>query len=87
MTHVCIFLQSNLLTLCACSLTAGNFLPESEGLVGKGGEPYYIHGGLCLETQNFPDFVHHSNFPAGILHPGHTYQHVLELRLFTHPRA
>ena len=62
---------------------AGNFLPESMGLAGKGGESYYVHGGLCLETQNFPDFVHHANFPAGILHPGHTYRHILELRLLT----
>jgi aldose 1-epimerase len=52
-------------------------------LAGKDGETYHLHGGLCLETQNFPDFVHHANFPPGILYPGQRYQHLLELRLTT----
>jgi len=59
----------------------GNFLPETVGLPGKEGETYYFHGGLCLETQNFPDSVHHANFPSSILYPGQRYQHLLQLRL------
>ena len=31
-------------------------------------------GGLCLETQHFPDFVNHPNFPQSILRPGETYR-------------
>lgn len=31
---------------------------------------------LCLETQGFPDAVHHSNFPSIILSPGETYRHL-----------
>ena len=59
---------------------SGNFLPEA-GLPGKEGATYYFHGALCLETQNFPDFVHQPDFPAGILYPGQRYQHILQLRL------
>ena len=36
-------------------------------LVGKGGAVYKQHAGLCLETQGFPDAVHHPNFPSGAL--------------------
>jgi aldose 1-epimerase len=32
------------------------------------------HGGLCLETQHFPDSVNHPNFPTTILHPGQTFK-------------
>lgn len=28
-------------------------------LIGKGGVEYYKHGAFCLETQKFPDAVHH----------------------------
>jgi aldose 1-epimerase len=31
------------------------------------------HPGLCLETQHFPDAVHHPNFPNTILRPGETF--------------
>jgi aldose 1-epimerase len=33
------------------------------------------HGGLCFETQNFPDAVNHPNFPSPILLPDQIYQH------------
>ncbi len=32
------------------------------------------HGGLCLETQHYPDSVNHENFPTTILKPGETYE-------------
>ncbi len=37
---------------------------------GKSGRVYSRHGGVCLETQGFPDAVHHENFPSVILEPG-----------------
>lgn len=41
---------------------------------GKDGAVLTAHSGICLETQNFPDAVHHSNFPNSILRPGSRYQ-------------
>ena len=32
------------------------------------------HGGLCLETQHYPDSVHRPEFPSTILRPGRTYK-------------
>lgn len=32
------------------------------------------HRGLCLETQHFPDSVHHDNFPSTILRPGEKFK-------------
>lgn len=49
----------------------GNFLNGS--ITGLGGK-YPMHGAFCLETQHFPDSVHHSNFPSVILRPGEQYQ-------------
>ncbi len=50
----------------------GNFL---DGKVkGKGGVAYQKHQGFCLETQHFPDSVHHPEFPTTILEPGSTYK-------------
>ena len=43
-------------------------------IVGKGGIAYPKFGGLCLETQHFPDSVNHSNFPSAILHPGKPFE-------------
>lgn len=46
----------------------GNFLDGS--LTGKGGAVYAKYAGLCLETQHFPDSIHHPHFPNTILRPG-----------------
>jgi aldose 1-epimerase len=51
---------------------SGNFLDGS--VKGKRGDFYQRYTGLCLETQQFPDFVHHPNFPQSILRPGETYR-------------
>ncbi|KAK9883671.1 hypothetical protein WA026_001840 [Henosepilachna vigintioctopunctata] len=45
-------------------------------IIGKDG-PYYKHGALCLETQNYPDAINHPGFPKAILNPGETYRHSL----------
>lgn len=43
--------------------------PE-EGLTGRDGKPMAPHTAFCLETQFYPDTVHHENFPGGYLRPG-----------------
>ena len=45
-------------------LYTGNKLAD---LRGKGGRIYPRFGGLCLETQGFPDAVHHAHFPSAVL--------------------
>jgi aldose 1-epimerase len=52
-------------------LYTANFLDGS--ITGKGGVVYKKHQAFCLETQHFPDSVHHANFPTVILEPGKTY--------------
>ncbi len=47
---------------------------------GKLGVPYAARQGLCLETQHFPDSVHHPNFPSCVLKKGETYRTVTEYR-------
>ena len=40
------------------------------GLIGKDGNPMRPHTAFCLETQFYPDSVHHENFPFTWLSPG-----------------
>ena len=40
---------------------AGNFITPEDG---KGGYHYEKRAGLCLETQYYPDTIHHENFPS-----------------------
>jgi hypothetical protein len=35
---------------------------EADAVIGKGGVHYHKHGAFCLETQKFPDAVHHVSF-------------------------
>lgn len=49
---------------------SGNFLDGTA--VGIAG-PYKKHYGFTLETQHFPDSIHHDNFPDVVLKPGETY--------------
>lgn len=51
---------------------SGNFLDGS--LIGKSGKPYVHRGGLCLETQHFPDSPNQPKFPNTILRPGEEYR-------------
>ena len=51
---------------------SGNFLDN--GTVGR--RTYEQHGSICLETQGFPDSVHHSHFPDPFLEPGVEYYHL-----------
>ena len=55
----------------AVQLYTSNFLDGT--LKGRGGVVYQKHQAFCLETQHYPDSVHHPNFPSTILRPGSTY--------------
>lgn len=55
----------------AVQLYSGNFL---KGQMGKDGTTYAHRSACCLETQHYPDAVHHDNFPSIILKPGETFE-------------
>lgn len=61
-------------------LYTGNFLDDEPG---KACARYLQHGGFCLETQAWPDAIHHADWPSPVLAPGQTYQHTLLLRFGT----
>ena len=65
----------------AVQFYTGNFLDGS--VRGRGGAPYRKHQGFCLETQHFPDSVHHENFPSTILRPGEVYAQTTAYRFLT----
>ena len=60
-------------------LYTGNFLDGT--LTGKGGAVYRKRGGLCLETQHFPDSPNKPDFPTTILRPGDVYTTTTVYRL------
>ena len=51
-------------------LYTGNTLHHAPGHGGR----YSQYGGLCLETQQFPDAPNHPNYPNAILRPGEVYR-------------
>ncbi|NCY02528.1 MAG: galactose mutarotase [Planctomycetia bacterium] len=56
----------------------GNYLDGSD--VGKGGVAYPRQAAVCLETQRYPDAIHHAGDPAWPtvrLDPGQTYLHTM----------
>jgi aldose 1-epimerase len=64
-------------------LYTGDFLDGT--LVGRGGLPLTRRGGLCLETQHFPDSPHRPDYPSTVLRPGETYHTVTEWELDSAP--
>ena len=44
--------------------------------LGKKGSFYGFRSGFCLETQNYPDAIHHPQWPGCILKAGETYRSV-----------
>ncbi|KRF28130.1 aldose epimerase [Paenibacillus sp. Soil787] len=56
----------------AIQFYSGNNLDGSD--IGKGGSVYKKYGGLCLETQHYPDSPNHPNFPSTELLPGQIYR-------------
>ncbi|MBX3438219.1 MAG: hypothetical protein KF861_12060, partial [Planctomycetaceae bacterium] len=61
-------------------LYTGNFL---FGQAGKDGKTYPHRSALCLETQHFPDAVHHDSFPSVILKPGDEFESTTVYRFST----
>lgn len=56
-------------------LYTANYLGNNPVREGKG-KPMIARGGVCLETQHYPDSPNHSSFPNVILNPGETYREV-----------
>ena len=50
---------------------SGNYLDGCPA--GKGGAPYDIRWGFCLETQGYPDSPNKPQFPSTVLKQGETY--------------
>lgn len=44
------------------------------GVAGKGGKTYGPSGGVCLETQHFPDSPNRPEFPSTVLRKGDTFR-------------
>ena len=40
---------------------------------GKGGARYAMYSAVCLETQRYPDSIHHPHFPSVVLRPEEVY--------------
>lgn len=55
----------------------------SGNIPGKLGVPYVFRQGFCLETQHFPDSVHHPDFPSCVLKKGDKYDTTTEYRFST----
>jgi aldose 1-epimerase len=62
-------------------LYTGNWLDGR--IEGIGGVVYVRHGGFCLETQHYPDSIHHPGFPSTVLRPGQTFQSTTVFRFST----
>ena len=54
-------------------LYSGNFL---DCVQGKGGSIYMRRGGICLETQHFPNSMEHTHFPSPVLRAGDVYKQI-----------
>lgn len=59
-------------------LYTANYLDGTD--VGKGGVHLDQYSALCLETQYFPDSVHHSNFPSPFYRAGEQYRFTTRYR-------
>ena len=56
----------------------GNFLHLDSVGVDKNGEPLQRYGGVCFETQHFPDSPNKKEFPSAVLRPGDRFLEVTE---------
>ena len=59
-------------TLPGLQIYTAGFLTER---AGKAGAVYSKNHGICLETQFWPDAVHHKHFPSPLLRAGQVYRH------------
>lgn len=53
--------------LCGLQVYSGNFL---DGEKGKAGAVYHKNGGICLETQFYPNACNEEKFPSPLLNVG-----------------
>jgi aldose 1-epimerase len=67
----------------ALQVYSGNFLDST--IRGKRDVVYPKHGGLCLETQHFPDSPNQPHFPSTVLEPGEVFEHATLYRFETRP--
>jgi aldose 1-epimerase len=58
-----------------------NSVWTQDGIPGLGGRRYGRHSAFCLEDQDFPDAVHHANFPSIIYGPDRPYSHWCEIEI------
>ena len=52
-----------------------------DGVAGKGGAVYGPRSAFCLETQGWPDAIHHPSFPSPVLRAGEEYRHTTLYRV------
>ena len=52
-------------------------------VTGKGGVAYPPGGGICLESQHFPDSLHHPEYPSVLFGPADPYRQTTEYRFST----
>ncbi len=65
-------------TLPGVQLYTGNFL---DGKPGKSSAVYGKNSGFCLETQMFPDAIHHGNFESAVLPAGEKWSHSTSVKI------
>ena len=64
-------------TLPGVQFYAGNYV---DNVKGKEGAIYGKRDGFCLETQFYPDTIHHDNFPGYVFSPDTVYDSTTEYR-------
>ena len=64
-------------TMKGLQVYTGNFIERNEG---KSGTLYDIQHAVCLEAQQWPDSVHHDDFPNVVLLPGEQLDEITEYR-------
>ena len=64
-------------------LYTGNYLDGRPS--GKGGVSYQPRDGVCLETQFYPDAIHHASFPQPVLRAGEVWEHTTVFRFSVQP--
>ena len=61
---------------------SGNFFGDGK-TIDKYGNPVAYRGAFALETQKFPDSIHHPGFTDTVLRPGEIYRHTCLYRFTT----
>lgn len=64
-------------TMKGLQVYTGNWIEQHEG---KSGTMYDIQHAVCLEAQNWPNGVHHADFPDVVLRPGEKLDETTEYR-------